>query len=131
MATRAFVIWLVLLVGAVANGGFREAVLVPRLGSTGAHVVSTLVLSAFIFVLGWFAMPWIGPQSAEQAWAIGAGWLALTLAFEFGAGHYLFRKSWSVLLADYDVLAGRTWVLVLVVTTLTPILTFIQRAMGK
>jgi hypothetical protein len=131
MAARAFLTWFVLLIGAVANGAFREMVLVPRLGVTAAQAVSTLMLSVFIVVLGWFALPWIRPESVRHAWAVGAGWLALTLAFEFLAGHYLFGKAWSVLLEDYDVRAGRTWVLVLVVTALTPIVMFVQGAMGR
>jgi hypothetical protein len=131
MATRAFLIWFALLIGAVGNGAFREAILVPRLGVIAAQAVSTLMLSVFIVVLGWFALPWIRPESVRQAWAIGAGWLTLTLAFEFLAGHYVFGKAWSVLLEDYDVGAGRTWVLVLVVTTLTPMVTFVQREMWR
>jgi hypothetical protein len=131
MATRAFLTWLVLLIGAVGNGAFREAVLGPRLGVAAAQAVSTLMLSVFIVVLGWLALPWIRPESVRHAWAIGAGWLALTLAFEFLAGHYLFGKAWSVLLEDYDVRAGRTWVLVLVVTALTPIVMFVQGGMGR
>jgi hypothetical protein len=35
----------------------------------------------------------------------------------------VFRKPWNELLADYDVLSGRMWVLVLVTTTLAPLLT--------
>jgi hypothetical protein len=47
-------------------------------------------------------------------------WLGLTLAFEFLAGHYLFRQSWDRLLADYNVARGRIWPLVLVVTAAAP-----------
>jgi len=131
MATRAFLTWVVLLIGAVANGAFRETFLMPRLGLTRAQAISTLMLCAFIIVLGWVALPGIGPESMLQAAAIGAGWLVLTLAFEFLAGHYLFGKDWSVLMEDYDVRAGRIWVLVLLVTMVTPILTFMQRGMGQ
>lgn len=47
-------------------------------------------------------------------------WLALTLAFEFGAGHFLFRKSWSEPL-PYEVLTqGRIWVMVPNVAVLAP-----------
>jgi hypothetical protein len=51
---------------------------------------------------------------------IGAVWLALTLAFEFLAGHYLFGSSWERLLADYDLLRGRVWILVLLATLFAP-----------
>ena len=37
-------------------------------------------------------------------------WLGMTLAFEFLFGHYIAGKSWSLLLADYNLAAGRLWV---------------------
>jgi hypothetical protein len=52
------------------------------------------------------------PASGEQAWAVGALWLVLTLAFEFLFGRYVARKSWQHLFHDYNVLAGRVWVLI-------------------
>ncbi len=84
------------------------------------RIISTLLLSAFIFILAWLTIGWIGPRSTQQAWLVGAAWLLLTLAFEFLAGHYLFRNSWSSLLADYNVLRGRIWVLVLITTLVAP-----------
>jgi hypothetical protein len=53
---------------------------------------------------------------------IGGVWVACTLAFEFLAGHYLFRKPWVELLADYDLRRGRIWIAVLVVTFAAPCL---------
>jgi hypothetical protein len=119
---RAALVWLGLLVVAVANGGVRQALLVPRFGDPVGHVISTLTLSAAILAVAWLAIGWIGPASAGEAWRIGALWVVLTLAFELLAGHYLFGAPWSRLLADYDVLRGRIWVLVLVATAAAPFL---------
>jgi hypothetical protein len=47
-------------------------------------------------------------------------WLGLTLAFEFLVGHYAFGTSWNELLADYDILNGRLWLLVLVAALTAP-----------
>ena len=47
-------------------------------------------------------------------------WVALTLAFEFLAGHYLFHRPWSVLLEDYDLTRGRVWIVIPLVTLLAP-----------
>ena len=55
---------------------------------------------------------------------IGAGWVVLTLAFEFLAGHYLFANSWERLLADYNVAQGRIWILVLITTLLAPVVVY-------
>jgi hypothetical protein len=39
MPLRALTIWFALLLVAVANGGFREAVLIPRFGPHPGHIV--------------------------------------------------------------------------------------------
>ena len=120
MWTRAVVAWCGLLVLAFVNGAVREAALVPVLGDTVAHAVSSITLSAAILVLAWATIGWIAPASAAAAWQVGALWLALTLAFEFLAGHYLFGNPWNRLLADYNVLRGRIWIVVLLTTLCAP-----------
>jgi hypothetical protein len=127
MIFRAVLIWFGLLTIAVLNGGFREAVLVPRLGRGVGQAVSTVLLSALILAAGWTAIPWIAPRSLQEAWTIGVLWVALTLAFEFLAGHFLFGKPWQELLADYDIFEGRIWVMVLIVTLMTPIIAFTRQ----
>lgn len=127
MVFRAALSWMALLLIAILNGGVRESLLVPRMSPESARAASTLLLSALIGGLGWICTPWIGPRTLQQAWGVGIGWVTLTLGFEFLAGHFVFGKPWSELLADYNVLAGRIWVLVLLVTVLTPPLVFVQR----
>ena len=122
MIVRAVVIWFALLAVAVLNGTFRVAVLVPRLGDAAGHVVSTLMLCGLIALLSWAAIGWVHPATPAQAAAVGALWLVLTLVFEFGFGHFVAHKSWTELLADYDVLGGRIWPLVLVTTAAAPYL---------
>jgi hypothetical protein len=120
MRTRALVVWFGLLVVAFANGALREMVVVPAVGDTAGHAISSITLSAAILLVAWFTIVWIHPASAADAWTIGALWLTLTLAFEFLVGHYVFGNPWSRLLADYNVAAGRIWVLVLMTTVVAP-----------
>jgi hypothetical protein len=129
MILRTVVIWLGLLVLAILNGGFREGVLVPRIGRGVAQAVSSIMLSLLILALGWVTMPWIAPRTLQDAWTIGVIWVVLTLAFEFLAGHFVFGKPWQELLADYNLLAGRIWVMVLIVTLMTPIIAFTKRGL--
>jgi hypothetical protein len=117
---RPVLIWGVLLVIASINGIAREAVLISRIGDLAGRAVSTLALSVFIIILTWISISWIAPRSTRQAWAVGVIWVALTLAFEFLAGHFVFHNSWSRLLEDYDVLGGRIWILALVTTLVSP-----------
>ena len=63
-----------------------------------------------------------------RAFLIGSLWLALTLAFEFGFGHWAGGKSWHELLQDYNLLAGRVWVFIPIVTAVAP--AFAARARG-
>lgn len=117
---RAFVVWMVLLVAAVINGIVREAVLAPFWGPTVAHWVSTLLLSAGIFFATLLLSPWLDLRSRREAWWVGALWFALTVGFEFIAGHFVFGTPWPTLLADYNLAQGRIWILIPVVTLLTP-----------
>jgi hypothetical protein len=129
MILRAVLIWFGLLVLAILNGGFREGVLVPRLGRGAGQAVSTVMLSTLIVAAGWVSLPWIEPRTLQDAWTIGLLWVALTLAFEFLAGHFVFGKTWPELLADYNLLAGRIWIMVLIVTLMTPIVAFTRRGL--
>lgn len=58
-----------------------------------------------------------------DAIAIGLLWVVLTVAFEFGFGHYGAHKPWPELLADYKLARGRIWVLVLVTIVAAPYVT--------
>jgi hypothetical protein len=120
MAVRAVSVWLVMLIVASANGALRQAVLIPLIGEVGGRAISTLVLAALLALLTWLTIGWIAPRSGADAWLIGAMWVALTLAFEFLAGHYLFGTPWSGLVEDYNVLRGRIWIVVLLVTGVAP-----------
>lgn len=121
MVGRALLVWLGIAALAVANGGFREGVLVPRYGDTTARAISTLMLSVVILGVALLSIGWISPNPAADAWRIGALWLAMTIAFEFLAGHYLFGVPWHRILADYNVLNGRIWIVVPIVTLLAPV----------
>jgi hypothetical protein len=68
----------------------------------------------------WLSIRRIGPTDSREGWSVGGLWLGLTLAFEFLVGHFVFRKPWAELLADYNLPAGRIWPLVLLVTFASP-----------
>jgi hypothetical protein len=121
MLVRGMAVWFGILVLASLNGAVRDLLLTPRLGDTVARAISTIFLCGLIVLVTWFTIGWIRPGTSREALAIGLVWLALTLAFEFLAGHYLLHKSWATLLADYDVRRGRIWIAVLAVTVLAPL----------
>lgn len=122
MILRYTFAWLILMVAAIINGALREAVYKNSLGDLRAHQLSTLTGIILLGMVIW-ALSRIWPlASAQQAWAVGFIWLAMTIAFEFLFGHFVAGHPWSKLLHDYNVFAGRVWLLVLIWTTIAPYL---------
>ena len=119
IALKALAIWGIILVLAVANGAFRETVLIPRLGNTPALVLSGSLLSALIVAVAYLFLPWLGSHVASQLWLIGLAWLLLTLIFEFSFG-LGSGKDLSEVLAAYTFRDGNIWPVVLLVTLLAP-----------
>ena len=117
---RAIVCWFGLAVLMVVNGVGRQAVLEPVFGPLRAHQASSLYGVLLIVVAAWLFVPWIGARRSSEQIALGLFWLACTVAFEFAFGHWVVGHSWSALLADYDLAAGRLWPIVLLATTLSP-----------
>lgn len=113
-ARRAWTLaWLGGAVLGVANGAVREVVYADRVGERTAHRLSAVSLCALLG--GYFALLQRHRPipTRREALQIGATWVALTAAFDFGFGHYVDRKPWEELLRDYDLSRGRVWPLVL------------------
>ena len=109
----ALAVWLLLFAVAFSLGAVRELLIAPAIGEQAAHVVGTLAFVAVLLGVTVAFVRRIRPRcSLTDLWLVGVLWLALTLAFEFLFFHYAAGKSWEVLLADYNVLQGRIWVLV-------------------
>jgi hypothetical protein len=118
--SAAFVAWLVLLAAMLANGFVRVLLLEPRLGEVLARQVATAVgVSIVVAVAGGFVRRRPHAGSAELL-GVGVLWLLLTLVFELLFGHFVAGASWEELMADYDVLEGRLWPLVLLAVVLGP-----------
>ena len=120
---RYFLCWFPMLLLAVINGTARDLWYKKYIGELPAHQVSTISLIILFGFYIWFVIHQFPPASGRQAIYIGLLWLTLTLVFEFGFG--LMRgNSWEKLLADYNILQGRIWILILIWTTIAPYLFF-------
>ncbi|MCG3120335.1 MAG: hypothetical protein ALAOOOJD_02994 [bacterium] len=120
MILRYTLAWFILMIAAIINGAIREAVYKNRLGDLSAHQLSTLTGIVLLGVIIWGLHRLWPLASAKQAWAVGFVWLAMTIAFEFLFGHFIAGHPWSKLLHDYNIFAGRVWLLVLIWTTIAP-----------
>ncbi len=111
--------WFVFMVTGILNGMLRVAVLQPSMREYPAHVASTLLLSVALLIEISVFLDIVGDYSLGWLIALGVMWTLLTVGFEFGFGRAM-GQSWATLLENYDVLHGRIWPLVLLVTLLTP-----------
>lgn len=117
----AVLAWLGFAVLAVACGALRVKLVQPLVGEGVAHVLGTLAVCAlFLWLIVRFTA-WLDVRDTARLLALGAFWTVLTIAFEFGFGHWVAGHSWERLLADYNVAAGRIWVLVLLTMLLGPL----------
>jgi hypothetical protein len=104
--------WLGMMALAVLNGMARDKLYGPRVGELAGHQFSTAILliafGAYFYLLE-RAWPL---ASTGLAWLVGATWLIMTLLFETVLGRFVAHDPWRKILSDYNVLAGRLWILV-------------------
>jgi hypothetical protein len=121
---RYLLFWPLLAVVAIANGILRESTYGKILSELAAHQVSTLTAIVFMGVLVFWLHRFWPLESARQAWLIGIAWLIMTITFEFGFGHFVAGHPWVRLFADYNLLNGRVWLLLLIWILVLPWLVF-------
>jgi hypothetical protein len=126
--------WLIAWLGGpligIANGTLRELAYRSPVGERTAHQLSTVSAIA-LFAAYFDVLARRHPlPSTRVALEVGAVWLVLTIAFEFGFGRGVAHTSWEELLADYDLRKGRVWPLVLAWIALGPAIVRARRC-GK
>jgi hypothetical protein len=115
---RALAVWLLIILAETAQGGLREWLAGPG-ADFAVRQAAVAVSVAVIFAITWACHGWMRLGSAAGALAVGAGWAALTVAFEFILGRAL-GLGWDRILEDYDVTRGGLMPLGLVAMALTP-----------
>jgi len=99
--------WIPLVFIAIANGLLRENLVALHLKELPAHQVSTVTGIILFGIYIWFILKAWAPNSTREALYVGLIWLGLTITFEFLFGHFVVGHSWSRLLQDYNIFAGR------------------------
>jgi hypothetical protein len=119
---QALGVWVLFVILAIVNATLRNNIYGPILkNDLLAHQISTVTaIVLFLTTMYVFFSRTHAPYTGMDLIAIGILWLALTIAFEFGFGHYVMGNPWSRLLHDYNLFAGRLWILVLVTILLGP-----------
>lgn len=114
-------IWFLFAILGTINGIIREKTYGALLRESLSHQISTAIFIIIIFtVMYLFFNKSKLSYLNKDLWMIGIFWLIATIIFEFFFGHYIFGSSWNKLFADYNILNGRIWGLVLLSTALGP-----------
>jgi len=119
--TKSLAIWVLFIPIAILNGAVRNFLYKPFTGELLAHQLSSFAASIFFILLAYFLLRQkVKDLSRNMLFNIGFLWVLLTVLFEFGFGHFIMGNSWGHLLADYNLLNGRIWLLFLLTEFLSP-----------
>ncbi|MBE9171470.1 hypothetical protein IQ238_29620 [Pleurocapsales cyanobacterium LEGE 06147] len=121
MIWRYILAWIPMMFIGIINGIIREVTYGKYLGELLAHQVSTVTGVLLLGLYIWALTRFWRFESSRQALVVGLIWLGLTVAFEFLFGHYIAGQSWSRLLRDYNILAGRVWIAILIWIAIAPL----------
>lgn len=128
MIIKHLLVWFGIALLAIVNGAARDLLYKPALGDLTAHQLSTVTLMALIAVAAWLAGARWPLGSLRAASTVGLCWMLMTIAFEFILGGVILGRPWASLLQDYDVCAGRIWVLIPMWLLVVPMLAIRLRA---
>jgi len=120
MSWRYFLAWLPGIPIAILNGSIRQFVFSAYMNELAAHQLSVVTFLLLFGLYVWFVIPWLKLSNIKQAWLCGIIWLVLTIIFEFVFGHWVMGHSWEKLLHDYNLFAGRLWIIVLLWISISP-----------
>ncbi|ODT54920.1 MAG: hypothetical protein ABS68_00735 [Niastella sp. SCN 39-18] len=119
MVIKQFLFWLPMIIIAFANATLRELVFIKYYSEMRAHQLSTITLIFLCVIYTGFIFPYLHIKNSKQALLTGLIWVILTICFEFSLGRFT-HKSWAYLLRDYNLLAGRIWLLFILCLFLLP-----------
>lgn len=128
MILKYILLWVPMVCIAIINALIRQYGYLRFVGELAAHQISTATgIALFGVYIGFVTGRW-RIESAGQAVSIGLLWLVMTIAFEFLFGHYVAGNTWERLLLDYNLLAGRVWVFMLLWIAVAPYIMFRLRS---
>jgi hypothetical protein len=106
MLLRALLIWMIIALAEVGQGWLRIRLLNRRVGDRRARQLGVFTGSALFLFITWLMFPWLGASTTAELLGVGAFWLGLMLAFDFGFGRLVFRVPWERILREFDLRQG-------------------------
>lgn len=113
-------IWCLFVCAVFACRLYCQGSMEARLGVWGAHLLSVVLSSSAIFLLGaLFIADYSVEGNAPLLW-IGGLWLGLSVAFELLLRRFILGMEWSGVFFDYNLRRGRFYSLLLLTVFFTP-----------
>ena len=109
---------------AIANGALRDVGYRAVVGDRAAQQLSTVILLLLFGGYFWGLFTVWPLASVRQAWTVGTLWGVMTLAFEFGFGHWVAGQSWRQLREAYHLHKGQLWPLIPLWVWIGPVVCF-------
>ncbi|NWG28953.1 MAG: hypothetical protein HXY48_10525 [Ignavibacteriaceae bacterium] len=119
---KSFAIWFILAVSAILVATFRVSPLLPQFGEQTAHQLGTILYLIVQFIIIYLFIRKLKIKDVKTLLGIGFFWVVITVIFEFVFGHYVMGHPWPKLFADYNLLNGRLWVMVLINNLTAPLI---------
>lgn len=120
MWLKALLVFALIALAETLHGVLRVRFLNRPLGDRRARQLGVFTGSALILLIAWATAPWLALPTPRMAFAVGALWVGLMLAFEIWVGRVLFHAPWRRILADFDVRRGGLLGFGMVVLALAP-----------
>ncbi len=123
MFWRSAAMWCGLVVIGLLNATLRQTTYARVVSERTAHQISTITCVLGVLIGAHFVLRRTVMRLEDRALVlIGMGWAAATILFEFSFGRLVVRDSWSTLLENYNLPAGRVWIAVPVAILFAPLL---------
>ena len=123
------VTWVIFVLANAGNELINEALASPELNEHGGHVFSVLRLLAFVIFVSYIFVSRLEIRRYSQAdlLFIGVVWFGLSVAFDIIHKHYFGRKTWEMVILEYNIAEGRIRALVLLAELFAPYLFGVRR----
>jgi hypothetical protein len=119
---RAVGLWAMLMAAETLHGLWRVKVLSIWVGDDFARDVGVFTGSLIILLVTFAFIDWIPSRNVRTLLLVGSSWVVLTIGYELALGRFGFRRPWSEIAADFNLLRGRLLPLGLVLLLFSPLL---------
>jgi len=94
-----------MILAETAHGMVRELFIAPAIGDLHARQVGVLTGGVIVLGVAWLTARWLDARTRRLQFAIGALWVALTLAFEILVGRAI-GAGWDRIISDFNPARG-------------------------